>query len=191
MAIKAIIFDCFGVLVEDSISSFYKVYLPDKPHVVEQIKALDHLSTEGKLTFDQFLGKVSELSGVELSKVKAFLELSSNNNDLLRYIESDLKPHYKIGFLSNAADDWLDDLFSKEDQKLFDDFVLSYQHGIRKPEPKIFQVAAGQLGVELGDCVFIDDIAEYCDSARAIGMRAIQYTSFAQLKRDLIGVLQS
>jgi epoxide hydrolase-like predicted phosphatase len=186
MTPKAIIFDCFGVLVEDSISRFYKTYLADKPDIVEQIKALDHLSTEGKITFDQLLEETSELTGIALPEVKAFLELNPNDDALLRYIKTDLKPHYKIGFLSNAADDWLDDLFTKEDQALFDDFVLSYQHGIRKPDAKIFELAAQRLGVEPSQCVFIDDVADYCEGARAVGMTAIQYKNVDQLKRDLV-----
>jgi len=36
-------------------NSFYATYLPDKPDVVEQIKALDHLATEGKMTFDEHM----------------------------------------------------------------------------------------------------------------------------------------
>jgi HAD superfamily hydrolase (TIGR01549 family) len=185
MSIKAIIFDCFGVLVEDSINRFYSTYLSDKPDVVEQIKALDHLSTEGKITFDELLNRIAELTGINVDEVKAILELNPNNDALLRYIKTDLKPNYKIGFLSNAADDWLDDLFSKEDQQLFDDFVLSYQHGIRKPDPDIFKLSAKNLGVEIDECLFIDDVVEYCEGARAIGMHAIQYTDFIMLKQDL------
>lgn len=189
MSVKAIIFDCFGVLVEDSINRFYSTYLSDKAEVVEQIKALDHLSTEGKITFDELLNRISELTGIKVHEVKAILELNPNNDKLLRYIETDLKPNYKIGFLSNAADDWLDDLFSKEDQQLFDDFVLSYQHGIRKPDPEIFKLSAKNLGVEIDECLFIDDVVEYCEGAIVIGMHAIQYKEFAQLKRDLLKVL--
>ncbi|MBL8158874.1 HAD-IA family hydrolase [Candidatus Saccharibacteria bacterium] len=189
MAKKAIIFDCFGVLVEDSITRFYSTYLSDKPDIVEQIKALDHLSTEGKISFDELLQRTSELSGVGLDEVKSFLELNPNNDELLNYIKTDLKPKYKIGFLSNAADDWLDELFSKENQALFDDFVLSYQHGIRKPDAKIFQLAAQRLGVGPAECVFVDDVIAYCDGARSLGMTAIQYESFEQLKQDLAAVL--
>ena len=189
MSIKAIIFDCFGVLVEDSINKFYSTYLFDKPEVVARIKELDHLSTEGKITFDELLTKISELSGVDINEVKTFLELNPNNEVLLDFIKKDLKPHFKIGFLSNAADDWLDDLFTKDSQALFDDFVLSYQHGIRKPDTQIFQLSAERLRVPLEECIFIDDIAEYCNGATAIGMKAIQYKSFEQLKQEIDQIL--
>lgn len=46
----------------------------------------------------------------------------------------DLKPDYKIGFLSNAGANWLDELFIW--QQAFDEVVLSYQvrrnHSIRQ-----------------------------------------------------------
>lgn len=183
--IKAIIFDCFGVLVEGSFEKFLDTYLSDKPKIAEEIRVLDHRSTEGAITYDEFLRGVSELSGMEFSRVKSFMELNPPNLKLLNYIARELKPKYKIGFLSNAADNWLDELFTKEHQALFDDFVLSYQHSVRKPDSQIFQLAAKRLGVDLNECILVDDVFEYCEGARAAGMHAVQYTTFEATREAL------
>jgi putative hydrolase of the HAD superfamily len=53
--------------------------------------------------------------------------------------------------------------------------VLSFEVGSRKPEPAIYLEALSRLGLKPDDapnCVMVDDQAEYCDGATAIGMQA-------------------
>ena len=45
---------------------------------------------------------------------------------------------------------------------------------MRKPEPRIFQLALDKLGVQPGEAVMLDDIAVNAEAARALGMHAIQ-----------------
>jgi epoxide hydrolase-like predicted phosphatase len=72
---------------------------------------------------------------------------------------------------------------------LFDVIVLSGAIGIRKPDPRIYRRAAEQLGVELGDCVFVDDLGGNLKPAKALGMTTILHTrassTIAQLERLL------
>jgi len=185
VAVKAIIFDCFGVLVEDSLQKLYKTFLSDKPEIVEQIQALDHQSTEGKITYEQLLDHIATLTGISRIEVERFLDQNPPNLPLLDYIAKELKSRYKLGFLSNAADDWLNELFTHDQLALFDDFVLSYQHNIRKPDTAIFELAANRLGVLPSECVLVDDVQVYCQGAREVGMSAIQYTSLKQMKSEL------
>lgn len=185
MAVKAIIFDCFGVLVEDSLQTFYKIYLSDKPEIIEQIQALDHQSTEGKITYEQLLDNIAVLTYIDRAEIKHFLDQNPPNLSLFKYIAKELKPHYKLGFLSNAADDWLNELFTPDQLALFDDFVLSYQHNMRKPDTAIFKLAANRLGVLPSECILVDDVEVYCQGAREVGMSAIRYTSLNQIKSEL------
>lgn len=190
MAVKAIIFDCFGVLVEDSLQSFYKTYLADKPEIVEQIKSLDHQSTEGKITYEQLLNHIVRLTSINYEEIRLFLEKNPPNSPLLEYIAQELKPHYKLGFLSNAADDWLRDLFTPDQLALFDDFVLSYQHNMRKPDVAIFKLAVGRLGFLPSEVVLVDDVDEYCHGAREAGLLAVRYVSLEQTKSELDAILK-
>ena len=43
---------------------------------------------------------------------------------------------------------------------------------MRKPEERIFQHAAGLLGLDPGECVFVDDIEVNVAAAEAVGMTA-------------------
>ena len=189
MAVKAIIFDCFGVLVEDSMNKFYDTHLSDQPEKVAEIQHLDHLSTAGKITWDELLDEIARISSVNRSQAKSELDINPQNLELFAYIEKALKPKYKIGFLSNAADDWLEELFTKDQLDLFDDFVLSFQHEINKPNPEIFALAAERLGVAPDECVMIDDVESYCRGAESAGMRSIQYTGTRDVARRLKNIL--
>lgn len=67
---------------------------------------------------------------------------------------------------------------------------MSCRLGLRKPDPEIFRRAAAELGVEPGDCVFIDDREKNCDAARAVGMQALQFRGdAAALSRELLPLL--
>ncbi|KAL9638329.1 MAG: hypothetical protein Q9204_001542 [Flavoplaca sp. TL-2023a] len=66
----------------------------------------------------------------------------------------------------------------------FDIFVASAEVGLRKPDPKIYQLAIEELdkldkekggsGVKAEDCVFLDDIGENLKTAKGLGMRTIK-----------------
>ena len=53
---------------------------------------------------------------------------------------------------------------------LFDAVTLSFEIGVRKPEPGIYQAALRAIDAEPTDAVFVDDQTSYCDGARALGI---------------------
>jgi len=57
-----------------------------------------------------------------------------------------------------------------------------------KPSPIIFQAALKAVKTPAAQSVFIDDIAEYVQAARSLGMHGIQYQSPDQLRRDLLAI---
>ena len=57
---------------------------------------------------------------------------------------------------------------------LFDVIVQSAEEGMRKPEPKIYELACKRLGVEPAACIFLDDIGRNLKPAKALGMRTIR-----------------
>ncbi len=59
--------------------------------------------------------------------------------------------------------------------ELFDTVVISAEVGLHKPQPEIYLLAAERLEVEPGECIFVDDLAENCDGAEAVGMTAVRF----------------
>lgn len=52
----------------------------------------------------------------------------------------------------------------------FDEIVLSFEVGLRKPDPAIYRFALDRLGVAPERSVFVDDQPAYCDGAAALGI---------------------
>ena len=57
---------------------------------------------------------------------------------------------------------------------LFDVVLESSKIGVRKPEPRIYELACEALDVEPADCVFLDDLGINLKPARAMGMTTIK-----------------
>jgi len=68
---------------------------------------------------------------------------------------------------------------------LFDVIVESSKAGIRKPDPRIYQIACEQLGVAPANCVYLDDLGINCKPAAQLGMKAIKVVTEAQALDDL------
>ena len=58
--------------------------------------------------------------------------------------------------------------------ELFDLVVESSKLGVRKPEPRFYELACEQLGVEPAECVFLDDLGINLKPAREMGMTTIK-----------------
>jgi len=56
----------------------------------------------------------------------------------------------------------------------FDVFIESAAVGMRKPDPRIFHLACGELGVTPQESIFLDDIGLNLKAARALGMTTIK-----------------
>jgi len=56
---------------------------------------------------------------------------------------------------------------------LFDDFCDSSALGMRKPDPRIYQLACARNGVQAHECVFLDDLGMNLKAARELGMETI------------------
>ncbi len=188
--IKAIIFDCFGVLVQGTFGTFREKHFPSNEAKTRRMQELDDLASRGYMTHLEFVSELANLAGIPEQQVIEETGQNPPNEKLLTYIEQKLRGPYKIGFLSNAAENWLEDLFTKDQQGLFDDVVLSCEVGLAKPDQRIFELSADRLGVLPGECVFVDDSVRYCAAAEDVGMKAIRYTDFAQFEQALTNLLQ-
>ena len=181
--IKAIIFDCFGVLA----SSPWGEFLHSLPHEqIHEARALNYQVDAGQITRDEYFDAIADLTGSPRSKFEHLIASDREKNTrLLSYIK-ELSSDYKIGMLSNASSHWVKDVFlSKDEMKLFDDILLSVEVHMVKPQPEIFSLAAERLGVELSACVLVDDGSINCDGAVAVGMQAVLYKSFEQCRSEL------
>lgn len=59
---------------------------------------------------------------------------------------------------------------------LFDAILESRVLGVRKPDPRFYELACQALDVRPDDCVFLDDLGVNLKPARALGMHTIKVT---------------
>ena len=74
-------------------------------------------------------------------------------------------------------------------RRLFDVYIESSVVGLRKPDPRIYQLTCRQLGVEPNETVFLDDIGSNLKAARALGMTTIKVQDPHVALRELGAVL--
>jgi HAD superfamily hydrolase (TIGR01509 family) len=185
--VKAIIFDCFGVLTTDYWKEFTAKLTPEK---LEQARGLMYQYDSGRIERTDFLSRIEEVTGQKPHAIEQMLWGERvKNEELLDYIRQ-LKTSCKIGLLSNIGSNWIRQTFLTEDeQALFDDMVLSYEVKLAKPDPEIFELAAERLGVKPAECVMVDDSEGHCSAAARAGMKFVYYENLEQLKRDLAPLL--
>lgn len=172
--IRAIIFDCFGVLYGGSVEVLASMAPEGRAiEVIDSSNAKDY----GYITYQEHLQEVADIINVSAEEVDEIIKRRhAPNDELIAYARS-LRPRFKLGLLSNIGDHMMDRLFSGTVREEFDAVVLSFSEGMIKPDPNIFLLSAERLGVLPEECIMIDDREENCDGARRAGMQAILHTS--------------
>ncbi len=173
--IKAVIFDCFGVLTTDGWLAFRERYFSNSPDLLEKGIVSNKRVDAGLITYGDFIHEIAQLANVSDQKAVTIIENNSPNDALFDFIRDELKSTYKIGMLSNAGANWLDRLFEPWQAQLFDEVVMSYEVGVVKPDPLMYQTLINRLGLLPEECLYIDDQIRYVEGATKLGMIGIHF----------------
>ena len=68
---------------------------------------------------------------------------------------------------------------------LFEIVIESSKVGMRKPDPKIYQLACKEMGIEPSEAIYLDDLGINLKPARALGMSTIKVLSADQAINEL------
>lgn len=82
-----------------------------------------------------------------------------------------LKGRYRLACLSNLNEVHWERCVELGTPSLFDAHFLSFEMGVRKPEPEIYARVAAALGIAPSAISFFDDLRANVDAARRAGMR--------------------
>lgn len=188
--IRAIIFDCFGVLTSDGWLPFKRKHFGHDAALFEEATDLNKQSNSGMISTHEFVRRIADMARVSAGFVGRQIHGNRSNDELFEYIKHDLKPDYQIGLLSNTSSNALHDMFTPEQINLFDAVALSYEIGAVKPDREAYEHVLNQLGVTADEAVFIDDQERHVTGAREAGMQGIVYKDFEQMKRELEKLLR-
>jgi len=193
MKYKAVLFDLFGTLVRNfSFKEYQKVL--DRMASVLSLPPSDfrklwwETATErntGSLNsiqdsiayISQKLGASSEKPliekaiGIRLDFIKWMLTPRPYAIEVLTTLRSH---HFQVGLISDCSNDiplvWDDSPLAN----LFDTVVFSCTVGLKKPDPRIYELAISRLNVSPGQCIFIGDGgSRELTGASQLGMQAV------------------
>lgn len=189
--IKAIVFDCFGVLLADTIRPRIAEMRRKDPKAGQMLGDINRAGNRGMLSREESSRQMAEILGMDYKDLmRAADEGEVKNQELIDYIQT-LKPKYKLAMLSNVRSrERLDLRFDPgELDDLFDVVVASGDEGYIKPEPIIYEITIDKLGVRPQESIMIDDVEVFCDGAEAVGMYSIHYENNQKLFADLSKLL--
>jgi len=184
--IQAVIFDFYGVLALNGWQAFKAKHFAEHGDTWKEVFDLGRMVDAGLAEYDEFVRFTAAKTGEPEAAVRHELEHTLANDELLEYIRTELRPHYKLGILSNASHNVAEKIFTPEQLGLFDEVVLSHHVGLTKPHLEMYNHIVKLLDVPAGACLFVDDQERHIVGARAAGMRAVLYHGMAKFKREIV-----
>ena len=149
--IKAIIFDCFGILYPEPSGEFFETHrelFRDNSEKLDELNLKIDLGEIDKAEYFQGLEDMTHISAEEIKK--SFDGRIYPDPNMVEFIKK-LKPTYKVALLSNAGREEIAVLYRDKLDTLFDVVTVSYEIKSVKPDPKIFLVSVERLGVKPED----------------------------------------
>mgnify|MGYP001026897894 CR=1 FL=1 len=185
MNIDAVVFDLYGVLGLNGWQTFKARHFADRPEGWEHLRRLGQRADAGLTSQAEFVRALALATEESEATVRRQFESTRANVPLLHFIARELKPRYKIGLLSNTSHDVYASIFTADEFALFDVAVGSFAVGLTKPDPKMFQLIAAQLGTVPEACLMVDDKPQHLDAAQKLGMKTVLYTTVGQTITDI------
>lgn len=97
---------------------------------------------------------------------------------------SSLRQGYQVGYLSNA-ENFFYPYIQQKMESYFDFCHCSWQLGLRKPDPKIFQKVLDLHHLQASEVLFIDDMPKNIAGAQSVGLQTILFEDPTQLRSEI------
>lgn len=99
--------------------------------------------------------------------------------DLLNFLKTSfVKTQSFTSFVSDDLHQHLTIPIPDSLRKDFDLHVESCRVGLRKPNPRIYELTAQKLGLLPEECVYVDELARHCRGAEIAGMKSVKVRGF-------------
>ena len=197
--IKAVVFDMFETLVTLFTGRTYfsedmakDVGFADLENYRKEWHLTEYDRSTGNLSIEEALTRVFKAIGIySEEKVRTIVNnrlaalqdtfdaIPAESFQLLNALK---ERRIKIGLITNTFSDERDLIKASALFPYFDVALISYEQGICKPAPEMYQRMIEKLGVEAGECLYVGDGgSRELYGAREAGMKAVQCTWFPKL----------
>jgi len=185
-----------NVLVFFDNDLFFQRIEKHSPYSIAEMKAMSgqyipflQAFETGNISPEVFYKKSAKVLKAEIDQNAFFLlynDVFSLNHYALKTLLS-LKSGCRLVMLSNTDIERFGFIKSSFPEILiFDEYVLSYKTGSRKPQPEIYIEALDRSRAVPEECVFIDDLENNIQTASELGIRTIHFLPETDLKLELI-----
>ena len=144
--------------------------------------------------FDGLFAAEARALGHEVGGKEVVALLSGDLRPRMVQVLKICKEHFKVACITNNVKSGQGPSMASSSERaaqmadvmaLFDLVVESSVEGVRKPNPKIYQLTCERLGVDPNDAIFLDDLGINLKPARAMGMKTIKVLEQDQAIADL------
>lgn len=205
MAIEAVIWDFGGVFTTSPFDAFNR-YERERglPHdIIRRINSVNpdsnawakiERSDVDAVTFDRLFADEAKALGHDIRGADVLALLSGDLRPRVVAAFKACKARFKVGCITNNAPTGKGAGMSSSSDKAqqiadvfaqFDHVIESSKAGVRKPDPRIYQMMCEALSVKPQACVYLDDLGINLKPAREMGMTTIKVVSESQLLNDL------
>jgi putative hydrolase of the HAD superfamily len=202
VAIRAVLFDFGGVVTTSPFDAFARLEVERglPPGFIRGVNATDPDDNAWARLERSEIG-LDDFAAAWAAEARA-LGHELDGRLVLERLSGDIRPRmvaaidacrktYKTACLTNnfAGPEHVVSEQVAEVYALFDAVLESRVLGVRKPDPRFYELACATLGVEPEESVFLDDLGVNLKPARALGMRTIKVTDPDEALAELEHVL--
>ena len=153
----------------------------------------------GRITEREFLRELEDELEAEFGRRIEMREFTErywaglyHNTEMLDFLRAARDAGYKLALLTNNVKEWEPRWRPNWPiDELFETVVDSGFVGMRKPDPRIYELTVERLGLPAQACVFIDDLEPNIVAAREVGMHPVHFRETGQAIADVRAALAS
>jgi putative hydrolase of the HAD superfamily len=190
--VRAILFDADGVLYyrkdkgRELTSFLVTMGIPVDRVPIEKLQRYRSLASIGQMTFEDYKKAVLHLYGItDPELIARGIEISLDGNHDIGHFEGvretleELKNRkLYLGIVTDTAQPLHVKLGKLERGGIghvWDSIIASQEVGIQKPDPKIYQLALQQLGLQPCQAIFVGHKTAELEGARKVGMKTVAF----------------
>jgi putative hydrolase of the HAD superfamily len=199
--IRAMIFDAGDILYfRPQRGSGFVTFLKElglglSPNHAQRKKEVEYQAYRGQITHDAYREAIVHMYGInqpeELARGKQALIDDDANVAFFEGVPETLCTLKEQGILLGIVTDTANSISAKLSWferggfgHVWDSIISSMDVGTRKPDPKIYQAALEQLGVDPEQAVFVGHRASELAGARAVGMPTVAFNYESDARAD-------
>ncbi|MFC3800285.1 HAD family hydrolase [Cohnella sp. GCM10012308] len=200
--IQAVLFDLDNTLLDRTrtfqhfTSSFVHAYFQHSNQIDSIVSRIIELDEDGykdkNLLFTELLEELPWLTKPEINELLSYYNVHYVENALLMDYASEIISHvrqkYKLGLITNGRTKIQ---YGKIDRlgirNHFDVILVSEEAGVKKPDPRIFEMALEKLGLHPEQCLYIGDHPKNdVEGAGKSGMKTIWLEANQSWREEIV-----